>query len=293
VRRREYTGPLALQAMQSLAARVSPVTGYRMIGDLAWNWCLQHDRPSECPTAVWNDNSEVVAWGWLELPDALMLQVDPAHPDLAEEVLDWAEGKAGGGLSVEVCQTETVLIAELQRRGYRAEEGPFMVCMARSLADLHQVPRLPRGYVIRQPSSQADVERRAAAHRAAFDSIRVTGQRHARMMEIWPYRPEFDLVVEGPDGVFAAYCQGWYDAVNRTGEFEPVGTRPGYRRLGLAKAVCTAVLHAFAAAGAERAVVYARGDAAYPAPKMLYESIGFEANSRTVTYSRPRGLTPN
>jgi hypothetical protein len=46
-------------------------------------------------------------------------------------------------------------------------------------------------------------------------------------------------------------------------------------RLGLAGIVCTAVLHAFADAGGHRATVYCRGDAAYPIPKQLYESMGF------------------
>jgi predicted GNAT family acetyltransferase len=85
-------------------------------------------------------------------------------------------------------------------------------------------------------------------------------------------------------------AQGWYDEVNGTGEFEPVGTHPGHRRLGLARAVCTAVLHAFAAAGGRRAVVYSRGDAAYPIPRRLYESMGFTAYTRTHTYAgRDRG----
>ncbi len=52
------------------------------------------------------------------------------------------------------------------------------------------------------------------------------------------------------------------------------------------RAVCAAVLHAFARAGGHRAVVQARGDAAYPVPKRLYESLGFTAYARTYTYTR-------
>ncbi len=124
----------------------------------------------------------------------------------------------------------------------------------------------------------------AAAHRAAFGSTRVTTERHTRMRETWPYRAEFDLVVASPAGEVAAYCQGWYDAANGVGAFEPVGTHPGHRRRGLARAVCLAVLRAFATAGARRAVVYCRGDTEYPVPKRLYESLGFTAYTRTYTY---------
>ncbi|MFE7778720.1 GNAT family N-acetyltransferase [Streptomyces sp. NPDC057445] len=104
------------------------------------------------------------------------------------------------------------------------------------------------------------------------------------MRSTWPYRPELDLIVVSPAGDAVAYCQGWYDEANGIGEFEPVGTHPEHRRLGLARAVCTAVLHAFADAGGHRATLCCRGDAAYPVPKQLYESMGFTAFTRTHTY---------
>ncbi|TJZ57531.1 GNAT family N-acetyltransferase [Streptomyces piniterrae] len=306
MRRHEYFGPVALPAMHSLATRTFPMTGYRHVGDLTWNWCLSLDRADECPTAVWSHGDETLAWGWLELPDNLMLQVDPSRPELADEVLAWAERTAGGTLSVEVAETEPHLVSVLERRGYTLPrsrsrsrtrpsggtpvvDGPFMACLGRPLTGLPAIPRLPDGYTIRAQQSHADVAGRAAAHRAAFGSTRVTTERHARMREIWPYRAEFDLVVVSPEGAVAAYCQGWYDEANGIGTFEPVGAHPDHRRLGLARAVCIAVLHAFADAGGHRAVVCSRGDADYPVPKRLYESMGFAEYTRTRTYvGRPR-----
>ncbi|MFH8405424.1 GNAT family N-acetyltransferase [Streptomyces sp. NPDC018019] len=289
MQRHEYAGPLPLRAMQSLAVRAFPATGYRHIGDLAWNRCLALGRADRCPTAVWTEAGRTLAWGWLELPDGLLLQVDPERPESADAVLDWAEAAAPGPLSVDVAETERDVIKALERRGYvRAADGPYLACLGRPLTGLPDLPRLPDGYVIRAQQGPADVAGRAAAHRAAFGSERVTAERHARMRATWPYRPEFDLVVAAPGGDIVAYCQGWYDAANRTGEFEPVGTWPDHRRRGPARAVCTAVLHAFARAGGHRAVVYARGDAAHPAPKRLYESLGFAPYTRTHTYAGPR-----
>ncbi|UNO43509.1 GNAT family N-acetyltransferase [Streptomyces sp. MST-110588] len=297
----EYVGPMALRAMQSLAVRVFPATGYRHIGDLTWNWCLSPDRgEATAPAAVWTRDGRTAAWGWLDPPDGLLLQTDPGHPELADEVLAWAvrtaghaaartaAHTAGGPLTVEAAGTESHLIAALDRAGcVRAADGPFMMCLGRPLTDLPDVPRLPDGYTIRVQHDRTDVAGRARAHRLAFGSTRVTTERHARMRETWPYRAEFDLVVTAPAGEVVAYCQGWYDEVNRTGAFEPVGTRPGHRRLGLARAVCTAVLHAFAAAGGRRAIVYCRGDAAYPLPRRLYISLGFTPYTRTYTYRHP------
>ncbi|MEU5876340.1 GNAT family N-acetyltransferase [Spirillospora sp. NPDC047279] len=221
----------------------------------------------------------------MQLPGELMLQVDPGRPELVDEVLDWAGETASGRLSVELAGTETWVAAALERRGCaRVPDGAFMLAMSRSLRRLPDLPGLPDGFVIREQEGAGDFAGRAAAHRAAFGSEWVTVERHVRMRGTWPYRPEFDLVVVAPDGGVAAYCQGWFDEVNGVGEFEPVGTRPEFRRLGLARTVCTAVLHAFAKAGGRRAVVYCRGDDAYPVPRRLYESMGFAAYTRTHWY---------
>jgi ribosomal protein S18 acetylase RimI-like enzyme len=285
VKRVEYAGPVRLRAMQFLAERVSPATGYRHIGDLAWNWTLYHDRPQVCPTALWYAGDTVVAWAWLELPGALMAQVDPDRPDLADEVLAWAERRAGTGPAIEVCRTETALVDALAGRGYRRRQGPFMACLSRGLSDLPPPRALTDGFTCR-PVRLGDAPSRAAVHRAAFDGSRLSTQRYRQMTGAWPYRPDFDIVVETPTGELAAYCQGWYDEANGIGEFEPVGCDPRYARRGLASAACLAVLRAFAAAGGRRAVVYSRGDEAYPVPKLVYESLGFTAYARTDWYVR-------
>ena len=38
--------------------------------------------------------------------------------------------------------------------------------------------------------------------------------------------------------------------------------------------------------GAELAVVYARGDPAYPAPRRLYESVGFRTTATVLEFAR-------
>jgi ribosomal protein S18 acetylase RimI-like enzyme len=132
-----------------------------------------------------------------------------------------------------------------------------------------------------------DAEHWVAVHCLAFPGSRFDAARRRRLTGVPPYRRDFDLVAEAPDGTFAAYCLGWYDELNATGEFEPVGAHPGHRGLGLASAVCIAVLHQFRAAGGRRAIVNARGDAAYPAPLRLYQSLGFRPQARTTTYRQP------
>lgn len=102
-------------------------------------------------------------------------------------------------------------------------------------------------------------------------------------MRAWPYRAELDWVAVAPEGSFAANCLCWLDEENKIAEVEPVGTHPDHRRRGLAAAVCLAALRAARAAGAETGLVYPVNG--LPAAT-LYESIGFRAISRHLTFRK-------
>ena len=90
------------------------------------------------------------------------------------------------------------------------------------------------------------------------------------------------MVVEAPDGSFAAFCLAWLDEENRVGELEPVGVHEDHRRRGLGRAVSLAALARLREAGADTCVVYAVERADYPAPLALYTSLGFESRARHV-----------
>jgi ribosomal protein S18 acetylase RimI-like enzyme len=302
--RAEHDGPADLAGMQELAQRVFPVTGYRSTGDLAWNYALAYDEPSVHRTALWRDNGQVAAWGWLGPPADLMLQVDPAYPGLAGEVVDWAERIAAGSVTIDLADTEIPVTGAVRQRGYTEQaflaggqpaggpgpgnsEAPFFACLSRSLTGELPLRELPAGYRIRPVGGGGDPGSWATVHCRAFPGSKFDAARRRKLATVPPYRADLDLVAEAPDGTFAAYCLGWFDERNATGEFEPVGAHPGHRRRGLAAAVSAAMLRQFRAAGGRRAVVNARGDAAYPVPKRLYESLGFREHTRTRTYRRP------
>ena len=184
-------------------------------------------------------------------------------------------------------ESDVDAVATLERHGYvrASDDEPFFVHLVSGWIEATTAPP-PEGFALRTVH-EADIEGRVEAHRSAFHPSRVTVESYGNVMRAWPYRADLDCVAVAPDGRVAAYCLAWLDEQNRAGELEPVGTHADFRRRGLAAAVCAFALRRLREEGAERAVVYARGDAAYPAPRLLYESLGFRARARTLTFRRP------
>src|SRR5207249_11786340 len=86
----------------------------------------------------------------------------------------------------------------------------------------------------------------------------------------WIYRGDLHVLVEAPDGTMAASTIMWLDEVNKTAEFEPVGTHPGYRRRGLGRAMLLHGMHLARAAGATHMTVACLGAPGHPRARGLY-----------------------
>jgi ribosomal protein S18 acetylase RimI-like enzyme len=282
---RDYAGPEDLRRMQQLVQDAWALRGpawAQHVGDLTWGRFQHTGRGPLWQTRLWEDDEQTVAYGWLFEGGVLDFCVHPQRPELLEDVLEWSNAVETDALDANVGA-----IATLERTGFQRapDDEPFMVYLARELAELPE-PRVPDGFDLRTVS-EADVESRVEAHRSAFAPSRVTVESYRNVTRAWPYRADLDCIAVAPDGRVAAYCLAWLDGRNRVGELEPVGTHGDFRRRGLAAAVCTYALRRLHEEGANIAVVYSRGDAAYPAPKLLYESLGFRAHARTINYRRP------
>jgi ribosomal protein S18 acetylase RimI-like enzyme len=287
MRSRLYEHPHDLRTIQDLVSRTWTPDARWHIGGIAWSRLQHVGREPEWPTWIWEADDFAVAWGWVRLPEHLDLCIDPAFPELINDVLDRFESVAPGDeLTVTITGAEPS--AELIRRGYEPEaDGPFFLHLRRDLDDL-PAPVLPAGYSLRSVLGEQDLEQRVAIHRAAFAPSQVSEESYRAIMAAWPYRSDLDCVVESPDGTFVAFCLAWIDERNGVGEMEPVGTHPDHRRLGLGSAVCVEALTRLRGAGATSAIVSARGDEAYPSARGLYASIGFREHTRNVTYRVPR-----
>ena len=130
-----------------------------------------------------------------------------------------------------------------------------------------------------------DLAARVAVHRSAFHPSRVTEESYRGSWRSGRTGRTLDCVAIAPDGSFAAFALGWIDEANATGLLEPVGTHLDHRRLGLARAVSLLALRQLRSAGATTGLVGGRGDAAYPIPRLLYESIGFRELTRSLAFT--------
>jgi GNAT superfamily N-acetyltransferase len=262
--------------------RTSPDDVVCTFGQIAfWSAQLLHD---DWEGRLWFDGERLAGWGWLTGGTELELQVRPTHRGLVDEILDWANPT-----ELLVDDRDADLIARLNARGLvHVPAGPSMHENARSLEEIEE-PRVPDGYRLTTMAEYGDTASRSAAHRAAFSPSRFSDEVYAIVRKTWPYRADLDCVAVAPDGSVASYVLAWLDERNRVGEFEPVGTHEAHQRKGLGRAVNLFALQRLRDEGATRALVACRSDDAYPIPRRLYESVGFQKVERFVSFGPPSG----
>jgi predicted N-acetyltransferase YhbS len=246
-----------------------------------WSAQLLHD---DWTAQLWFDGDVLVCWGWLSGGD-LEWDLRPGHEDLFGELVDWA--------TPERIWSRPDRASVVEQLGFAHDpDGPWFLVNQRSLAELDE-PRLPDGYRVRTVRD-ADFTTRAEVQRAAFQGSRFTDEVYAVVRATRPYRTDLDCVVEGPDGSIVAYALAWLDEQNTIGELEPVATHPDHQRRGLGRAVNLFALQRLRDEGATDAVVWCRGDDAYPIPRRLYESVGFREVTRMLPFraGSGTGLTP-
>ncbi|BCJ28864.1 GNAT family N-acetyltransferase [Actinocatenispora sera] len=297
--------------MQGLAQRVTAlrpdhISAGASYGELAWVWgqgCTPYG--STWPRRHWYAGDELVAWGWAFLPrtvrrrdgsttevtgSSLSYQVHPGHLHLVDEIIDWYDGVAAGlERAVTPTNAERFALARWAAHGYEpdADDGEWTQLNGRDLTGLDE-PRLPDGYRLRT-ADEVGPDAAVQAHVDAWERTSYTARSYADVRRTAAYRGDLHLLVEAPDETMAASTIMWFDPANETVEFEPVGTHPKHRRLGLARAMLLAGMHRAVAAGARHATVVAEGGAHDSGPARLYQGLGFREISRDAPMLKPAG----
>jgi len=212
------------------------------------------------------------------------LQVHPLlrTPELEEEMVVVAEEHysidAEDGhrrIRVWVDQHDDLRRAVLERRGYIRGEMPEYQ-RRRSLEAPIPEAQPPRGYIVRALGTDEELPARSwASWRAFHPSARddqYEGWEWYRNIQRAPlYRRDLDMVSVAPTGEVSSFCTVWFDEMTRSACFEPVGTVPEHRRLGLGKAVMSEGLRRLKELDATMACVSSYS----PEAHALYSSAGF------------------
>jgi ribosomal protein S18 acetylase RimI-like enzyme len=211
---------------------------------------------------------------------------------LEARMIAWAEQQNDGthwqGVSelvVSADDGDSAYITLLEQHGFVRQGGEYVV-LERALADpIPDVP-LPEGAIVRHVRHPDEYVERVDAHRDAFAPSRFTLDAYRNVRIAPGYDPELDLVAVLPDGTFVSYCICWWDAVNKRGMFEPVGTRKVWQRQGFGRVVLLEGLRRLRACGALTATVAT--SAGNTNALRLYESVGLRAVRQGASYVKQR-----
>ena len=273
---------------------------YAHVGEMLFRFFMVacHLNPQEY-IRLWHDAvGKLVTYAILGEDPSFDCQVLPEYEwtGIETEALVWAETRIaelrktdakrwGGDFVSGARQDDPKRIAFLEQHGFRYSGEFAEVNMIRSLAEPIPETVIPPGCQVRALAEAGDTSNRAAAHREVWlpwTDGNISDEDYVRFMRLPGYHRDLDVVAVAPDGVIAAFMNGWVDPLNRIGDLGEVGARPAYRRQGLTRAVLLEGLRRLKAHGMERACV-STGVVNTPA-RNLYESIGFKIVNKYLDY---------
>jgi len=229
------------------------------------------------------------------------------HPDfhnseLPDQIINWGDERlktvaASKNLPAEFhsfAREEDIFTRTLLER-HDLKTIRFFFRMARDLSQPIPEMEFPAGYTVRTVSSEEDLEKWVGAFNQSFidhwNHHPTTVEEHKHYLTEKDYRPDLDLVTEAEDGTFAAFCFCKIDTVTnetrgvKEGWIGVLGSRRGYRKLGLGKGMLLVGMRKLKEVGMETAMLGV--DAENPSGALgLYESVGFYKRSTTVAYRR-------
>jgi len=239
-----------------------------------WSYASRYLEPIEYFTShvrLWRSDAGRLACALIRYWGMTWPQVAPGCEFLTDELFDWAERHWGGSQP----QIETMAYdhdaerqALLGQRGYE-DLGTMETVRIYDLARAGPEPVLPPGFRLTTLAADGRCEERVALENAVWGSS--LGEAWFRGKSSAPhYSFDWDLLVLSPEGRQVACCLVWLDGASGIGEIDPIGTHPGYRRRGLARALVAESLRRMSAAGMRYGFIACEAGA--PAVNHLYAS---------------------
>lgn len=264
---------------------------------------------------IWQDaDQRMLAFGqaWIQTSDDLAdgylyfrVLPEARGNGLEEEIIAWGEqrmreaGQEHGKPAVlrsGAWDTDDERHTLLTRHGYAVERYFFR--MKRPLDQPLPEPQFPAGFTLQQTAIPADNERWVEVFNQSFidhwNFHPMTVEAAAYWTKDPKYRNELDLIAVTDDNLIAAFCYCSIDSDDNArnqrseGWINMLGTRRGYRNLGLGRAMLLAGMHTLKRAGVQVAKLGV--DAQNPNGALrLYESVGFSVAFTNILYTKELG----
>jgi mycothiol synthase len=250
---------------------------------------------------LWEDaDGSLIGFGqlWIlqsanDLDTRLFMWIYPESRDgeIEPQIIAWAVerlreaarefGKAAR-LGMQVREDQADRLALLRDQGFTIVRYSFT--MTRSLAEPIAAPRLPEGFTLRKVAGAHEADAWAEVFNLSFidhpNHHPANAEQVLHYLNEPIYRQDLNLIAVAPDGTFAGFCWALINPeqnarIGRSvGEIEILGTRRGFRKIGLGRALLLEGLRRLKQAGMEAAGLNVVANNPTGALQ-LYESVGF------------------
>ncbi|MEM9449422.1 MAG: GNAT family N-acetyltransferase [Cyanobacteria bacterium P01_E01_bin.6] len=301
---RPYVGTVdhaALADFLNLCAECDRLDNFTTPANLDLAFTVPGINPAQ-DVCFWEDSQgSIIAFCGLRFPQDDVAPLDSSlwfriHPKarrqgLMSDILAWAEQRVrhvgrDRQLPVQLRAgsraTLHYRIEDLEAYGF-CQDRCFHT-LQRSLDIPIQHPSLPNGFIIRDNKGEEEADAWVAMFNQSFidhwnhHPLRV--ERYLHWFNDPNYRSDLNLVAIAPDGTLTSFCYGEIDSAYnqhkncREGWIELLGTRRGFRRKGLGRALLLEGMTRLKAAGMDTAKIGV--DSQNPSGAYsLYEAVGF------------------
>lgn len=244
---------------------------------------ILYDKSRSQHVHLWWDDRTLVGVVVVEIPNNIIYVHHNGYKYLIPRMLQWAEKT----LKNENLETELEFftfelkdnddgILVLESLGYQFVDECEHTQL-RSITEPLPEGYLPDGFCIKQIPPE-DYEQYVKAIKTVFHHDHFTPEVFTEMRKAKFYKEDLLLGVFSSEGKLAAFAQQRIDE-HKIIEFEPVGTLPNYRKMGLAKAL---MRESFIRAEKYNPKVFYVGGAPTEEADRLYASVGF-SDMRIIT----------
>ncbi|MCP4177136.1 MAG: GNAT family N-acetyltransferase [bacterium] len=246
--------------------------GYFHLGDLLFRINLSSNKIDVArDIRIWEDSERINGFVFyiptLKNPEFL-LRPELYGSSISKEMVDWTieRAKQGKADKIEVSCIDTDKKKEefLIENSFTKFDDPY-VFMEKSLDSVPSYS-LPEGYSFISNNDRPDLP-------GVTGNVENTRKEYQRMCSPDEYIDDLGLRVCYNQIEIAAGCICWFDRIDNSGLFEPVGTNEKHRKKGLAFLVMTKTMENLKKYGADK--VYVRTTNANKPAIRLYESLGF------------------